>query len=285
MKVSIIVPVYNEQKSVRTTIELLKRVMQETDYTYEIIAVNDGSHDSSGKILDSIKGIKVLRHNRNKGYSSSLKTGIKESTGDVIAITDADGTYPVEEIPALLKFMGNFDMVVGARIGKRVAIPFSRKPAKWILGKIANYIAGRRIPDINSGLRVFKKDLALEFWKILPERFSFTITITLASITSGYDIKFVPINYYVRQGKSTIHPIKDFLSFGKIITRMMLFFRPLKIFIPLSIFIFILGLLILAIGFLYFNQIMDATFLLFTMFSVQFFALGLIAEMIANKVS
>jgi polyisoprenyl-phosphate glycosyltransferase len=279
--ISIIVPVYNEEHSVEQTVNRIKKTMQ-SSASYEILAVNDSSKDNSGTILDSLTGITVIHHHHNKGYSASLKTGIRRAKGNYIVITDADGTYPVEDIPKLLEHIGKFDMVIGGRTGKNVYVPLARKPAKWFLGKLANYIAGRRIPDINSGLRVFRKDLALEFWKLLPERFSFTITMTMASITNGYDVKFIPINYYKRKGKSTIHPIKDFIGFNKILLKMMLFFRPLKIFIPLSVATFLTGLLIFALGFIYFDKFLDITLVVVSLSAVQFFILGLLAELMVR---
>ncbi len=283
IEVSVIVPVYNEEKSVAQTLERLQRTMRTADFSYEIIAVDDGSKDTSPQILENWKGIKVVHHPVNKGYSSSLKAGIKLARGSLIAITDADGTYPVEELPQLLQWMKEYDMVVGARTGKYVAIPLLRRPAKWLLGAVANYIAERKIPDINSGLRVFKKELALEFWKLFPERFSFTITITLASITNGYNVKFVPINYYPRKGKSTIHPFNDFISFNKILVKLMLFFRPLKIFVPLGLGTMMLAIILFLVGLFLFNHFLDATLVLLVIAGIQFLVLGLIAELIVRK--
>jgi polyisoprenyl-phosphate glycosyltransferase len=277
---SIVVPVYNEQNSVRSTLESIKAVMKKTGMAHEIIAVDDCSKDSSGKVLKSISGVKVLHHMVNRGYSSSLKTGIRAAEGNLILIIDADGTYPVEDIPRLLEHVDKFDMIIGARVGKNVHIPLMRRPAKWFLGQLANYIAGVRIPDINSGLRVFKKDVALDFWELLPQRFSFTITTTMASITRGYNVKFIPIDYHKRAGKSSIHPIKDFLGFNKILLRMSLFFKPMKIFVPLSVLVFLAGFGILIIGVTFLNRFYDITFVLTTLSSIQIFMLGLIAELI-----
>lgn len=281
--VSIVVPIYNEARSVEETIVQLKQAMDNSDFKYEIIAVNDKSKDRSGEILEGLKGIRVVHHVVNKGYSASLKTGIKAAKGDWIAITDADGTYPVGDLPKLLEYIDRYDMVVGARVGKHVNIPLLRRPAKWFLNKIANYIAGRRIPDLNSGLRVFRKSLALEFWKLFPERFSFTITITMAALTNSYDVKYIPINYYKRQGKSTIHPIKDFAGFNRLLLKMMLFFKPLKVFVPLSAIIFVTGALILSLGIYFLNKLYDLTFIMFVLSAIQIFIFGLIAELIIKK--
>ncbi len=285
--VSVVVPVYNESATVKSTLEQIKEVLQEyskedLSLKYEIIAVDDCSRDTSREIIEGIKGVTCLHHVVNKGYSSSLKTGIKSARGSHILILDADGTYPVKEIPLLLRHLDKFDMVVGARTGEKVHIPLPRRPAKWFLAKVANYIVEKKIPDLNSGMRVFRKELALEFWKLLPERFSFTITITMASLTSGYDVKYVPINYYSRKSKSTIHPIKDFLGFNKILLKMMLFFRPLKIFVPLSIITIISGIALFLFGWFYWHRIFDTTLAIIVVAGVQFFILGLVAELIVR---
>ncbi len=282
-RISIVVPVFNEERSVKKTLERIKSVMDASGHQYEIIAVNDGSTDKCREILASLDNVIALNHVSNKGYSASLKTGIRKSTGNIIVITDADGTYPVEDIPKLLRHMNRYDMVIGARVGKKVSIPLIRKPAKWFLGKVANYIAGQKIPDINSGLRAFRKELVLEFWKLLPERFSFTITMTMGAITNGYDVKFIPIDYFKREGKSTIHPLKDFLGFNKILLKIMLFFRPLKIFVPLSIITLLVGVLIFIAGLLFFGRFLDTTAVIIFLAAIQFFVLGLIAELIVRS--
>jgi len=162
MKYSVVIPVYNEERAVTETLDRIKKVMK--PYNSEIIAVNDGSRDKSGEILKKTKGIKVIHHPYNLGYGTSLKDGIKQAKGEYIIITDSDGTYPIEDIPKLIKLSKHFDMVVGSRTGKHVHDVALRKPAKWILKKFAKFLTGRNIPDINSGLRIFRKDMAMEFF-------------------------------------------------------------------------------------------------------------------------
>lgn len=281
--VSVVVPVYNEASSVAKVLSHLKEVMDNLNVGYEIIAVNDTSTDSSLKSLKTVEGIKVISHHYNKGYGASLKTGITNAKYDLILITDCDGTYPAEDIPRLYKYTKEYDMVVGARTGKNVHIPLLRKPAKMILKVVASYVAGMEIPDLNSGLRFFKKDLALRFWNLMPQRFSFTSTITMAAITNGYEVKFLPINYNKRRGKSSIHPIKDFLGFNKLLLKLCLFFRPLRIFIPASIIFMLLSAFIAWYSTFVMGKILDITVTLIFILSVQVFFFGLIAEQIARK--
>jgi len=244
--ISIVIPLYNEEKSISSTISSLKYIIKKiaNEYNVEIIAVNDGSTDNTKTILKKIKGIKVIEHPYNLGYGASLKDGLRHSDGEWILITDADGTYPINEIPNLLRYTNDYDMVVGARTGKNVSIPLLRLPAKWIIGKIANFMTGKKIDDVNSGLRVFDRKKALEFIKLYPSGFSFTTTITLAFITNDYTIKYLPINYFKRRGKSSIRPIKDFIGFIALIFRVVMYFKPLK-------FFFIPGLFSILIGIIY----------------------------------
>ena len=279
--ISVVVPVFNEEGAVASTIKQLKEVMNKTAYDYEIIAVNDGSKDKSLEILKNIKGINVISHPYNLGYSASLKDGIKHAKGNYILITDADGTYPIREIPNLLKHIDKYDMVVGNR--KNDNVPLLRKPAKFIIAKLGNFVSGKKIPDINCGLRIFKKDIALRFWNLFPSGFSFTITITLACLTNEYTVKYVPISYFKRKGKSTIHPIKDFINFINLIARIATYFNPFKVFFSVSMLLFLIGLLVFLYTRFYIGLVADITVIVILLSSLQIFLIGLVADLIAKK--
>ena len=282
MQLSILVPVYNEEKSLKRTIESIQSVMNQTFHQYEIIAIDDKSRDKSQRILKSIKGIRTIFHSINQGYSNSLKDGILAAKYKHICITDADGTYPVHMIPKLLSYADKYDMVIGKRRLTRSGVPYLRRPAKFILNSFASFIAGTRVPDLNSGLRIFKKEKAMRFWNLYPERFSFTSTITMAFMTNYYSVKYVPIPYYKRSGTSTIHPINDTVGFLSLLTRLAIYFRPLKVFIPASFILFLLSLLIAIISLLT-GRIMDTTVTIIFMTSIQILFLGLIADMVSKK--
>jgi len=279
--ISVVVPVFNEERAVASTMKQLKEVMDKTAYDYEIIAVNDGSKDKSLEILKEINGINVISHPYNLGYSASIKDGIKHAKGNLILITDADGTYPIREIPNLLKHIDKYDMVVGNR--KTDNVPLLRKPAKFMIAKLGNFVSGKKIPDINCGLRIFKKDIALRFWNLFPSGFSFTITITLACLTNEYTVKYVPISYFKRKGKSTIHPIKDFVNFINLIARITTYFNPFKVFFSVSILLFIIGLLVFLYTGLYIGRIADITVIVILLSSLQVFLIGLVADLIVKK--
>lgn len=280
---SIVIPIYNEEKIVGETIKKLKEELTNLHLDYELIAVNDASTDKTKEILERVEGIKLINHNQNKGYGAAIKTGIKQSQGEFILITDADGTYPIEAIPELVKFIPEYDMVVGARKGKGVKIPLIRKPAKWILNKLANYLSGTKIPDLNSGLRIIKKSLIEKYLYILPDGFSFTSTITLAGLTNSYRIKYIPIAYSKRTGKSKFRPIRDTLNFFQLMIRTVLYFNPLKVFIPFSIILFFLGVVVFLWSYFFAPKVLDTTTAVLIISSVQMLAIGMIADLIVKS--
>jgi len=284
---SIIIPVYNEEKAIVETVKFFKEFLEKNP-GIEIIFVDDASTDNSAQILESAKNnqIKVVNHDKNKGYGAAIKTGIRNSSCEYIAITDADGSYPHKKIPDLFeKLLGeNADMAIGARIGKKVEIGILRKFPKFILRKLAEYLSEEEIPDLNSGLRIIKKELVLKSFKYLPEGFSFTTTLTLSLLANNHKIIYVPIDYYKRKGKSKIKPIRDTLNFLQLIIRTVMFFNPLKIFLPLSGFFIILSFLVLIISYLT-GRVMDITTILLFVTGLHLLALGLIADLIDKRLT
>jgi glycosyltransferase involved in cell wall biosynthesis len=276
--VTILIPAFNEERGIGPVLEQVK----ELGIPGEIIVVDDGSTDRTFEAAQ-VPGIRVLRHDVNRGYGQSLKTGILAAEHDIIVITDADGTYPNEQIAELLSWIKTCDMVVGARTGKTVKIPLIRRPAKKFLNLLANYLAGVEIPDLNSGLRVFRKDVVKEFFYILPSGFSFTTTITLAMLSNGYRVKYVPIDYHQREGKSKISPIRDTIGFTNLIIRTTLYFNPLKVFMPLS------GIVALgAIGLLLYSKfvvgrVMDISVMVLLTAALQIAVIGMLADLIDKR--
>jgi glycosyltransferase involved in cell wall biosynthesis len=258
-----------------------------------VLVVDDGSTDGTAEAAAST-GARVIRHGSNRGYGASLKTGIRASSGDVIVITDADGSYPVERIPDLLAALGTSDMAVGARTGSEVHIPNARKPGKWMLRKLAQYVTGAEIPDLNSGLRAFRKDLALQYLNLLPQGFSFTTTITVAAMCDGYAIEYVPVDYHVRTGRSKIRPA-NFFSFIGLVLRLSVFFRPMRVFMPASVVCFAAGLLKLALDVffalrqygspaaLFTREVLSVSSLIFILAGLQIALVGMVAEALARR--
>ena len=148
-EISIVIPAYNEAGAIRPTLTALRDMVQSSNLSAEIIVVDDGSTDGTGDQVSAEEGVRLIRHRQNRGYGASLKTGIRQASNNIIVITDADGTYPIDKIPELVAEMGPYDMVVGARTGEAVHIPLIRRPAKLALNRLANYLSGVEIPDLN----------------------------------------------------------------------------------------------------------------------------------------
>lgn len=285
---TVIVPVYNEKNGIKDTIDDLVAIREKSGFKIDIIAVNDGSNDGTGEVLDgfSSKDITVIHHPRNMGYGAAIKTGIRSCGSSYVAITDADGTYPNKRI---LEFFGRaerekLDMVVGSRTGKNVNIQMIRRPAKWILNMLANYLLSRKIPDLNSGLRVMKREVVEKFVAILPNGFSLTTTITLALLTNEYKVVFIPIEYSRRIGASKIRPIRDTLTFVQLIVRTTLYFNPLKIFFPFSLLLVLLGIFIIFTSWYFTGKIMDVTFGICLISAVIAISIGMLADLINKRV-
>ena len=278
--VSILIPAFNEEGAIGETV---KKIGEQRAFfrEMEIVVINDGSEDRTGEIARALP-VTLLEHESNRGYGAALKTGLQRAKHEIIIIADADGTYPLEDIPKLAADMGEFDMVVGARTGAVVQVPWMRKPGKWIITRLAVYLSGQQIPDLNSGLRVFRRDVALRFLSLYPDGFSFTTTITLAMLTNHYRVKFVPINYLRRIGKSSIKPIRDFTNFTILIIRICAYFKPLNVFVPPALLFILLGLIKGTRDYLVVEHIgMLAMLLVLT--GIQMLFIGLLADLIDQR--
>ena len=280
-QISIIVPAYNEQSIIGEVLNNLLSNVKLEKMEREIIVVDDGSGDKTAEIAKKYN-VRLIQHEHNKGYGASLKTGIRSAQHSTIVIVDGDGSYPIDAISELVGFIDDYDMVVGARTGKRVEIPLMRRPAKWILNKYANYLVKDKIPDLNSGLRVFKKEVFEKFQSILPSGFSFTATITLALLSNDYRVKYIPINYDKRGGKSKFRPIRDTFNFFSLITRASLYFNPLRVFMPISLSLLGLGGVLLVYDVFFLQNISDKTVMIF-LWGMQFGILGLLADIISHR--
>ena len=278
--VSVVIPAFNEAACVGQVIAEIREALQPLGIRPEIIVVDDGSTDGTSRAA-AAGGARVIRHNSNRGYGASLKTGIAAASHPIVAITDADGTYPAEHIPELLVEMERADMVTGARVGRHVRIPLVRRPAKWVLNRLANYLTGARIPDLNSGLRVFRRDVVMQYFPLLPDQFSFTTTITLAMHCDKYAVSYVPINYRPRQGRSKIVPW-DAGSFLVLILRTSMLFRPLRVFLPLVLLCLLYGFGKMTIDLLRDPNI-SASALLALMSALLILLIGMLGDAIATR--
>ncbi len=277
---SVLIPAYNEEESIAGTVEAIRKHAS-CVRELEIIVINDGSKDRTGEIARTLP-VTLIEHEINTGYGSGLKDGLQAAKHEYIMIADADGTYPLEDTPRLLEDIEKYAMIVGARTGAIVQVPLVRRPAKWMITRLAEYLSQRKIPDLNSGFRIFRKDVALRFLSLYPDGFSFTTTITLAMLTNHFKVKFVPINYHRRVGKSSIKPIRDFTNFTILIIRICAYFRPLNVFVPPALVLIFAGIIKGAID--YNGQGHLGLFgIVLALTGLQMLFIGLLADLIDHR--
>ncbi len=282
--VSVVIPVYNEEDCIVATIEQVETALRASGRSFEIIVVDDGSTDKSA-VLASSKNVRVVRHRRNYGVGAARKTGISQAKGSVIVTTDADGTYPNDQIPHLIEryYATDADMVVGARIGKNVVYEWPHRAIpKFLIRKLASYLTQTKIPDLNSGLRVIKKEAALEYFFLLPDSHSWESTITIAFLSNKKIVEFEPIDYFKRKGgRSTFAPIKDTYNYLSLVVRTVMYFNPLRIFIPLSLGVMLAGGIKMIYDWIVYHRIGGLDVIIFVS-GVMVVLLGLLADLIVT---
>lgn len=283
---TVVVPCFNEVGAIGPMLEEMTRVAPAS--RAEIIVVDDGSTDGTGAVLDELvdggvlPALRVVHNAANLGYGASIKAGVRQASGDLIVIIDADGTYPCERIPELVEAAKRFDMVVGSRTGGGDRQPLFRRLAKAILRAHCSWLVGQRIPDMNSGLRVFRKSVFHEFFKILPDGFSLTTTLTVAMMRNRYTVAFVPVVYTERVGRSKIRPIRDTLGFIQLILRTGMYFAPLRVLLPLVGFLTAAFLTSLCYDIVVLDNLTDKTVILL-LFAMNTALFGLLADMIDKR--
>ncbi len=249
--ISVVIPAFNEATSIGDTVRRIRATLEAAQLEpYEIIVVDDGSHDETRKYA-AAAGASVVHHPHNSGYGHSLKNGIRYAKYDIIAICDADGTYPVEVLPTLIaRYKEGYDMVVGARTGKHYSESLIKMALRGVLRVLVEFTASRAIPDINSGLRVFSRKTVMGYFSHLCNTFSFTTSMTLAYAMTGHFVAYEPIEYNRRIGKSKVKLLRDSLNTIQYILESAIYFNPLRIFMLMSflvalfsIFSFVLALL------------------------------------------
>ena len=235
-EVSITLPVYNEEQSIHKELETIKSALDRTGLKYEVIAVNDGSTDRTEDFLREHDFVRVISHPQNLGVGAAMKTGIKAARGKLIVGTDLDQSYPNDRIPDLINCLleEGWDQVVGARTREMGTIRFLRVPAKWFIRRLAMILAAQPIQDLNSGLRVYRRDVAMNFQHMMPNGFSYSSSLTLVFLCSGHRVGYLPIEYFKREGKSKFHPVSDTCKYVFQVIRIIGYFTPLRVTLTLS---------------------------------------------------
>jgi glycosyltransferase involved in cell wall biosynthesis len=282
LDVTIILPVYNEVEHLREEVDRVRNSMDASEYSYEIIIVDDGSSDGSGELAESIDGVRVIRFLQNRGSGSARKAGTTAARGRVTVWTDVDMTYPNADIPQLVKELDGYDQVVGARTSEQGTMKGLRVPAKWFIRRLASFLTRTKIPDLNSGFRAFRTDVARQYLRFLPAGFSCVTTMTMTFLANGYSVKYVPIEYAKRAGESKFHPIKDTRRYGTQVVRMVLSYNPLGIFLPVGLLLSVLGVGKVVYDFVEYDFHLATNTLLILFAAFQVIAIGLLADLVVR---
>jgi glycosyltransferase involved in cell wall biosynthesis len=284
LDVTVVLPAYNEAGHVVSEVDRITAALKATDYSFEILVVDDGSTDGTGDRVAGLPFVRLLRFPNNRGSGTARRIGTIEAHGRYVVWTDADMTYPNERIPELIDRLvsGGAHQVVGARTSEEGTLKFLRVPAKWLIRRLAEFLSDSKIPDLNSGLRAFSKEHAHPYLGLLPAGFSCVTTITLAFLANGLIVEYVPIAYAPRKGRSHFHPIKDAYRYILQVVRMITFFEPLRVFAPVA-----LTLLTLGAGKILFDVItkswrITTNGMLLLLSGLILFSLGLLADLIVR---
>jgi glycosyltransferase involved in cell wall biosynthesis len=240
--VTVVLPCYNEEAHVRQEIERISKAMDTSGYTYELLAVDDASTDGTLAVLQQAEldfpSLRVLPFRRNGGSGTVRRVGSQVARGEIVVWTDADMSYPNERIPEFVRMLdedSTIDQVVGARTSEEGTYKFLRVPAKWMIRKIAEWLTNQKIPDLNSGMRAFRKDVAAPYLRLLPPGFSCVTTITVAFLSNQHDVLYTPIEYGKRAGTSKFKFVRDAYRYILQVLRMVMYFNPLKALMPLAL--------------------------------------------------
>lgn len=277
---TVVMPAKDEGKTVADVVRRVRATMDGTGQPYEVIVVDDGSSDNTAEEAHR-GGATVLQHPHNAGYGAALKTGILRAQFDRIVIVDADETYPIDRIPDLVIESDRYDMVVGARQGEFYRESWRKQVSRFLLGGMASWVTGTKIPDINSGLRVFRTALAKQYFHVISQGYSFTTTITLAALSNGYFVKYIPVDYYQRvAGKSKVKLTRDIPRTAQILFQAVVYYNPIKLFLAFAVLSALAALLLWLLYWVTRLTAVGVTAGLFTVSVVHFVAVGLLADLI-----
>lgn len=282
--VTVVLAAYNEVGHVRAEVDRITAALKETERTFEVLVVDDGSTDGTGDAVEGLPFVRLIRFPTNRGSGTARRVGSQEALGRIVVWTDADMTYPNERIPELVDLLeqGSADQVVGARRTEEGTYKLLRVPAKWAIRRLAEFLTESRIPDLNSGLRAFRRDEAAPYLGMLPPGFSCVTTITLAYLSDAKVVEYLPIDYAERAGRSHFHPIRDAYRYILQVLRMVTLFAPLRVFAPVALTMLALGTGKMAYDLIAHPfRIATNTILLLTT-GLVLFSLGLLADLIVR---
>lgn len=282
VRITVLLPTYNEEKAIGKVIDDTHAAMKQIKEPYEILVVDDHSTDRSVGIARA-KGARVVERKINGGSGAARKTGILEAQGDIIVMMDADGSYAASDIPKLIESMANYDQVNGARNTEEGTWKIFRIPAKWIIKTLASLLTQVKIPDLNTGMKAFKRDLMKKYLWAIPDGFSCVTTMTLSFLCNGHSVSWIPTTYFPRIGKSKFHPIRDTYQYLLTVIRIITYYKPLNIFFPIGLFLLGAGVLKTFVDVFYVLGRMQLSDTVIMLTGVLIIVLGLIADLIVAQ--
>ncbi len=283
IQISVVLPVHNEEECLEAELTRIRVGLDASPYTWELIAVDDGSSDRSPEILDAHPWVRRITLPTNRGSGTARRLGTEAALGTFVVWTDADMTYPNGEIAALVDGLGTADQIVGARTTEQGTLKVLRTPAKWFVRRLAQRLTDTEIKDLNSGFRAFRREAATPYLPLLPTGFSCVTTLTMAMLSDAREIRYTPISYAARVGRSKFHPIRDTYRYLLQVVRMVTFFNPIRVFFPLALILLLIGG-----GKLVYDIVTDPfkvaiTTVVVLMTGLQVLILGLLADLIVTR--
>lgn len=288
--VTIVLPCYNEQDHVVLELERISEAMDASGYSYELLVIDDKSTDNTLGVLRDVARkfpqMRLMPFRRNGGSGTARRIGTQEARGKIVVWTDADMTYPNERIPEFVRYLDahpDTDQVVGARTTEEGTHKWARVPAKWLIRMIAQRLSGMKIPDLNSGLRAFRREVSLPYLRLLPPGFSCVTTITMAFLSNQHPVDYIPIDYAKRSGISKFHPFRDARRYILQVLRMVMYFDPIKVLMPVALWIMGLGFVKLIVDVVRYDFRVTTSTLLAILVGFQIVVLALIGDLVARS--
>lgn len=290
LDVTIVLPCYNEQDHVLAELERIAAAMDPSPFSYEILAIDDKSTDDTLRVLTEAQSqfscLRVMAFQRNGGSGTARRIGTAEAHGRVVVWTDADMTYPNERIPQFVQYLidhPHVDQVVGARTSEQGTHKLLRVPAKWLIRKLAERLSSAKIPDLNSGLRAFTRDVSLPYLRLLPPGFSCVTTITLSFLSNQHTVDYLPIEYAKRAGRSKFHFVSDAYRYILQVLRMIMYFNPIKVLMPIALWLLGIGMVKAIVDLVRFPLQIATSTLLLIVAGLIVGAIALLADLIVRS--
>jgi glycosyltransferase involved in cell wall biosynthesis len=277
-EISVVIPAFNEAHAIGETVDELREALEKLSLEHEIMVVDDGSTDGTGDVA-AARGCTVIRHRTNRGYGASLKTGIKAAGKEIVLFYDADGQFDPADLKSLTEGLATADMAAGVR-GRGSHRPIERRPGKWVLRVVADYLSSTKIPDLNCGYRAIRRNAILPYLQLLPDGFSASTTTTILFLKKGMAIEWVPVTIRKTKTKSSVKIFKDGFDTVLLILRLITLFDPLRIYLPASA-LCVIGALIWGTRFVLAGKGVSLASLFLLITAALLFFFGLLADQVS----